>query len=39
MKNIFLIIIIYLLPPCAVTFSWWGIVYVSDPDNYADWSF
>jgi len=24
--------------PCAVTFSWWGIVYV-DPDSYAGWSF
>jgi len=26
-------------PPCAVTFPWWGIVYLNDPDSYADWSF
>jgi len=26
-------------PLCAVTFSWWGIVYLSDPDSYAGWSF
>jgi len=23
----------------AVTFSWWEIVYLNDPDSYADWSF
>jgi len=21
-------------PPRAVTFSWWGIVYLNDPDSY-----
>jgi len=26
-------------PPCAVTFSWWGIAYLNDPDTYAGWSF
>jgi len=25
--------------PCAVTFSWWGIVYLNDRDSYAGWSF
>jgi len=25
-------------PPRAVTFSWWGIAYLSDPDIYAGWS-
>jgi len=29
------------IPPYAVTFSWWGggIEYLIDPDSYADWSF
>jgi len=22
-----------------VTFPWWGIVHLSDPDSYAGWSF
>jgi len=26
-------------PPWAVTFSWWGIAYLNDPDSYAGWSF
>jgi len=25
--------------PRAVTFSWWGIAYLDDPDSYAGWSF
>jgi len=25
--------------PRAVTFSWWGIVCLIDPDSYAGWSF
>jgi len=25
-------------PPCAVTFSWWAIAYLTDPDSYAGWS-
>jgi len=29
----------YSPPRCAVTFSWWGIAYLSDPDSYAGWSF
>jgi len=27
------------LPRRAVAFSWWGIVYLNDPDSYAGWSF
>jgi len=23
----------------SVTFSWWGIAYLNDPDSYAGWSF
>jgi len=26
-------------PSCVITFSWWGIGYLSDPDSYAGWSF
>jgi len=26
------------LPPCAVTFSWWGIAWLYVPYSYAGWS-
>jgi len=29
----------YVDSPCAVTFPWWGIVSLNDPDSYAGWSF
>jgi len=28
-----------IIPLCAVTFSWWGIAYLIDPDSYAGWIF
>jgi len=37
MFYIFFFIGIY--PPRAVTFSWWGIEYLNDPESYAEWSF